>query len=62
MQELNFFHMEINRNVWSDQTIKCISFLACIINAFSLMQMRGIGTCRYSSLFQAFRNEAGALK
>ena len=36
--------------------------VTCIIHAFSLMQMRGIGTCRHSCLFQAFRNEAGALK
>jgi hypothetical protein len=36
--------------------------LTCLIHVFSLMQMRGIGTCRHSCLFQAFRNEAGALK
>jgi len=36
--------------------------LACIIHAFSLMQMRGVKTRRHSNLFQGFSNETDALK
>ena len=36
--------------------------LTCVIHAFSLMQMRGIGTCRHSVLFQASRNAGFLLR
>jgi DNA polymerase III sliding clamp (beta) subunit (PCNA family) len=36
--------------------------LACIIHAFSLMQIRGIEISRYINIFQGFRNKVDALK
>ena len=36
--------------------------LACIIHAFSLMQIQGIEIRRYINIFQGFRNVVDALK
>ncbi len=36
--------------------------MACIIHAFNLGQMQGVGSRRHSILFQGFRNEADGLK